>query len=107
MPFKPGQSGNPQGAKAHKKTRPFKEKYIQLLVSNPDLLEKFCRSQIDAAIKGDTVAAKDIIDRVEGKAPQSIDVTDNRQLDGASRLEALLLGAVASNSSDTKPGRTQ
>src|ERR1051325_11007808 len=104
MPFKPGQSGNPGG---RSKAKPISDMYRKLLAQNPDKLEKFCLKQIELACNGDTNAIKEITDSVEGRAIQSVDVSDSRTVDGPSRLEALLLGAVTANSSETDPGRTQ
>lgn len=98
---------NPLGAGAHKKRRPITEMYIKLLASDPEKLRRFCAKQIDKALEGDTVAAKDIIDRIEGKPLQSIDVDDQRTTDSRSRLEALFAGAIAADSEQTKSSRTQ
>lgn len=99
MPFQKGQVANPLGAGAHKRRRPITEMYIRLLASNPDKLEKFCKAQIEKACEGDTVAAKDIIDRIEGKPLQTIDVNDNRQSDAASRIRDLAASLAKGNSS--------
>ena len=102
--WKPGQSGNPEGRKRRK---PITEMYTKLLIQNPEKLEAFCMNMIEKAAEGDVMAIKEITDRVEGKALQSVDVTDNRSTDSGRRLESLLFAATAGNSEKTDSGRTQ
>jgi hypothetical protein len=77
--FKPGQSGNPGG---RPKKTPVTDAYGQWLNqpsdSHPDLTwaQLIALQQVKKACDGDTNAAKEITDRVEGKAKQSIEVKD-------------------------------
>ena len=107
MPFEPGKSGNPEGGRAHKRQRPVTEMFTRVLVQNPEKLRRACERVLDMAVEGDIMALKEIADRVEGKALQSVDVTDNRSTDSGRRLESLLFAATAGNSEKTDPGRTQ
>lgn len=67
--FKPGQSGNPGG-------RPKKLPGTIALradLQDPELAQKLGRVQIRKALRGDTRAFKEILDRVEGKVPIRIE----------------------------------
>lgn len=69
MPFKKGQSGNPNGTKQRKLRQiqelllPYAEEAVETLVNS--MRQK----------KGGEYAAKDILDRLYGKAPQSVELT--------------------------------
>ena len=99
-----GQSGNPEGRKRRK---PITDMYTKLLIQNPEKLEAFCMNMIEKAANGDVLAIKEITDRVEGKALQSVDVTDHRTTDSGRRLESLLFAAANGNREETGTGRTQ
>lgn len=75
MPFKPGQSGDPTGGYRQKLWRAA----IQRAVGKPvegqvDLqrIDKIAEALIMAAEQGDTVAMKEIGDRLDGKPAQAI-----------------------------------
>ena len=103
MPFQKGQVANPEGGRARERKRPITQMYIQLL-SDPDKLRKFCEKQLEKALEGDTVAAKDITDRVDGKPLQAIDVTDDRQSDSASRVKDIFTRAIAASRAGADEG---
>jgi hypothetical protein len=73
--FKPGQSGNPAG---RPKSRTLSEAYRALLSQPlPDdptrtLADVVAAAMVQNAIAGDVAAAKELADRTEGKARQSI-----------------------------------
>jgi hypothetical protein len=76
--FKPGQSGNPKGRPRH---LTLSEAYRQALnkpvpndPENRTFVQKIGDLMILRAASGDTAAAREIADRVEGKARQAIDV---------------------------------
>ena len=104
MPFQKGQSGNPGG---RVKRKPISDMYVRILAQNPEKLRRFCETQIDLAIEGDVQAAKEITDRVEGKALQSVELNDNRTLNGAERLREIFEGAMANHIGESGTGRTQ
>lgn len=95
MPWKKGQSGNPGG---REKRKPISDMYRRIL-ADENRLKRFCMAQYRLAIKGDSVASRDITDRLEGKPLQSIDVNDNRQSDAASRIRDLAASLAKGNSS--------
>jgi hypothetical protein len=77
-PWKKGESGNPSG----RPKRPISEAYQAQLTRVKDgdpqkrtYAQLIAESQIKQAIKGNTMAAKEIADRVEGKARQDVEVT--------------------------------
>src|SRR5580765_745122 len=72
MPFQKGQSGNPGG---RDKRKPISDMYRRIM-ADERRLRRFCMAQYRAAIKGDSVAAKDITDRLEGKPLQTMDFRD-------------------------------
>ena len=110
-PFKPGQSGNPSGRPRRK---PLAEEYERLLgMRMPDQLcakvglpkgasyaRGLAKALVDRAIKGDTAAAREITDRIEGKAVARLEHTGAEgtpvELDDLdelrARLRAKLLG---------------
>jgi Family of unknown function (DUF5681) len=76
-PWKKGESGNPGG----RPKRPVTEAYEEQLyrVKPGDRLKRtyaklIAEAQIRKALRGSTMAAKEITDRVEGKARQTFDV---------------------------------
>lgn len=67
--FQPGQSGNPGG---RPKKKPISEAYARLL-QNPENADKLAKALFDMAVnEGSVFAAKEIADRLEGKAFQSL-----------------------------------
>lgn len=81
--FKKGQTGNPKGRPV---TKPLSNAYLSLLslpVSEFDQLipeelsvaEGIARAVIQQAIKGRVEAAREIADRIEGKATQPIEAS--------------------------------
>jgi len=75
-PWEKGQSGNPSG----RPKRPITEAMLAMLhqVSkghNKTFAQLIAEGQIRQAVKGSTMAAKEIADRTEGKARQAVDVT--------------------------------
>jgi hypothetical protein len=107
--FMPGQSGNPSGRPSRRR---MSERYEDLLEQAlPEDLrvglklkdgatygDAIVLGQARAAIKGKTDAAREIADRVEGKARQQVDVKGDRLSSGR------LAGAAKSRSRQTKPG---
>ena len=85
-PFKKGQSGNPAGAKpgyTHSKTRLRRMLDLVQKAKNPvtkeeedfTVLELMDLQQVAKAMKGDILAYREILDRLEGKATQTTEHT--------------------------------
>lgn len=104
-PFKSGAewAGNAGG---RPKKKPITDMYQQIM-SDPDKLKQFCESMFKRACEGDTVAAKDIIDRLEGKPLQTLDVNNTVTADPGQRLAELFSEAVGRDSKPDDTGRTQ
>jgi hypothetical protein len=82
--FEPGQSGNPTGRPRGTRNlstilRRFLEEPVEVLIDNVKTKKPFqeviVRNLLKNAAAGDTKAINTVWDRVEGKAPQYIDVT--------------------------------
>lgn len=77
MPFEPGQSGNPNGAR---KPRAFAAE-LKMALAEVDArdrngLRAIAEALISKAKDGDVSAIKEIADRIDGKVPQAIGGTD-------------------------------
>jgi len=71
-PFKPGQSGNPNG---RPKSKPFKEAIQRALAEAGDdkaSLQAVATALVGKAMLGDVPAIKEVADRLDGKVPQGI-----------------------------------
>lgn len=66
--------GAPLGNKNATKNRPIAEVLQRVLLANDsEKLRKFAESLVDRAIAKDTAAAKEILDRIDGKVLQAIE----------------------------------
>ena len=97
-PWKPGQSGNPNGRPKKENTysdtlreilesKSIKIKYTYTdkngdtqikhvqVTSDKNMYHGIAAAQISEALAGNVQAQKEIIDRIQGKAPQGIDIT--------------------------------
>jgi hypothetical protein len=57
------------------KNKLFADQLKRHLIQNPQKLEKIVEKLIDDAMQGNIAAAKEVIDRVDGKAVQSTEIT--------------------------------
>lgn len=72
-PFKPGQSGNPNG---RPKSKPFKaalQKALDAAGDDKDMLKLVADALVGKAMMGDVPAIKELADRLDGKVSQPID----------------------------------
>lgn len=106
MAWKKGESGNPDGTNVGK---PFRAALKMELAADPKALRKIARALVAKAAEGDMTAAREIADRMDGKAAQSSEVTIHQtlpveQLDDAALAAriAALEGERKADSSDTK-----
>lgn len=78
MPFKPGESGNPSGAKTEKRFLSALNKAIAQ--DDSKKLRKAADKLLDLAAEGEAWAIKELADRLDGRAVQIADVriTDDR-----------------------------
>lgn len=97
MPFQKGQSGNPQG---RPNERPWRDMLMLALnertgegKADPKKLRRVAEAVVDAAMKGDMQAAKEIGDRLDGKPSQAITGPD-----GGSLLQSLTVTYVSPKS---------
>lgn len=74
--FKPGESGNPGGRpKLAILSDAYREQLAQELPNGQTFAELIATQMCMAAAKGDISAAREICDRVEGRARQSVDIS--------------------------------
>lgn len=89
--FQPGQSGNPAGKpKGIRHMSTLLEEAIKKVAEDTGTPEDIAiiKTVIDRAKKGDMKAIEHIWDRLEGKAPQSIDITtDGEKLPAAGDVD--------------------
>ena len=79
MAWKPGESGNPEG---RAKDKLFRDALIMELKSKGEdmpELRQIARAAIDQAIAGDSAARNFIADRLDGKVPRPVEVSDADQ----------------------------
>ena len=77
--WKPGQSGNPKGRPPGKMYKAALQEALRKLSDKDDpqqTLEEIATAQIVRAKAGDTAAAKELVDRLDGRVPQAIGGTD-------------------------------
>ena len=74
MPFEPGQSGNPSGAKTEHK---FKAALLRAIAQdNAERLRAAAEKLLDFAAAGEGWAIKELADRLDGRPNQQIQATD-------------------------------
>ena len=76
--------GGQPGNKNSTKNKMFTDQLRRHLVQNPHKLEKIIEQLIDEAMDGNIVAAREVMDRVDGKPVQATEVTgaDGQPLTG-------------------------
>jgi len=76
--WKPGQSGNPDGGRKHKRYREALERNLAILGQGDAeaTLDRIAVAHITRCEGGDMGAIKEFADRMDGKVPQSIGGTD-------------------------------
>lgn len=75
--WQPGESGNPNG-------RPPKGTAItdvmrQMLEEKPEIKRALMSKLLEMAIKGDLAAIREVIDRMDGRAKQSVELSGDEQ----------------------------
>jgi hypothetical protein len=74
-PWKPGQSGNPGG---RPKKRPVSEELASLLGENDGAASKaLAKVLLREALKGDIAFVRELLNRIEGKVPDKVEVKEN------------------------------
>ncbi len=69
--FKPGQSGNPAGRPKGSGKKLFTDA-LRAALEDPKKIQELIGAILEKALKGDIYAIREIVDRLEGKAEQSI-----------------------------------
>jgi hypothetical protein len=105
--FKPGESGNPAGRPPSILSEAYKAVLAQAVPQDPEgrtYAQLIAIGQARSAVKGNTGAAKEIADRVEGKAKESIEISGK---DGAPVEFNLNIRFVDEETKDNKPKSDQ
>lgn len=71
MPFQPGQSGNPKGTQREKKFAAALERAIKQ--DDAKRLREAAEKLLDLAAAGEAWAVKELADRLDGRAAQSVE----------------------------------
>ena len=97
MPFKPGESGNPSGAKPEK---PFTDA-IRRAINQSDgkVLRRIAEQILERAMAGESWAIMHVADRLEGKPAQRIEQTG----EGGGPLILQILTGVPQTEQDITP----
>lgn len=95
--WQPGQSGNPNGGKltaalrhtlndweTDERNNPIHEKDQEGNLRKVRRLQLVARALVNKAIKGDISAVQECFNRLDGRVPNDINVTQNKQLNGQS-----------------------
>jgi len=75
--FAPGKSGNPSGKS---KLKPLSDRIRMILAQEPERAHKIADALIKEAEGGNLQATAMIMDRLEGRPTQSLEITDARQV---------------------------
>lgn len=95
MPFKPGQSGNPDGTRREKKFAAALERAIAQ--DDGKRLREAAESLLSNAAAGEPWAIQQLADRLDGKPTQQVDMEVRR---GTRELSDADLSDIAAGSSD-------
>lgn len=98
MPFKKGQSGNPDGPKEFYSFRAALKRAV--VQDDGKRLRKCAESLLDLAAAGEAWAVKELADRLDGKATQSLSV-ELRDRTAEEMLDAELIRIAASGRAGT------
>lgn len=82
-----------KGNKNATKNKLFSDQLKRHLIQNPHKLEKIVEKLVEDAMEGNISAAREVIDRVDGKAHQSTSIEDS---EGNNLLQAIEVRFVAS-----------
>lgn len=96
-----GKPGAPKGNKNGTKSKFFSDALRHHAAQNPDAVRRVVDRMFQKAEEGDVAVIREIFDRLEGKAPQSVDLTNSDgtlsrslgDVERAARLAAILDGA--------------
>ncbi len=109
-PFKPGQSGNPAGRpKCLTLSEAYRRELAKVDETDPQkrtFAEVLAEQMIEKASKGDVAALKEIADRVEGKARQTITLTTDRREQMERAIDRMIERAAADGHTLTRTDAT-
>ena len=75
MPFQPGQSGNPEGARLHKQKRFFNALDRAIEQEDAKRLRAAAEKLLDLAAAGESWAVQMLADRLDGKPAQQVQLS--------------------------------
>lgn len=83
-------AGAPKGNRNNAKGKPFGDALRIYATQNPEKLRKMAAALFDKAIEGDVSAAKEIGDRLDGKAVQAVEMEMEGRIKMDNKLNIIL-----------------
>lgn len=96
--------GRPPGAQ--NKDKPYRAALRRAVSENPDVLDRIVAKQIASALNGDSTAAREIADRLDGKVPQAIGGSDELPAIAIDQIERVIVDSSANPDSAGIPVAT-
>ena len=91
MPFPPGQSGNPEGARIHKQKRFFNALDRAIEQDDAKRLRSAAEKLLDEAAKGESWALQMLADRLDGKPAQQVQIQGDAEQPLVARIEQVIV----------------
>jgi len=91
MPFQPGQSGNPEGARIHKQKRFFNALDRAIEQDDAKKLRTAADKLLDEAAKGEPWAIQMLADRLDGKPAQQLQLSGDAEQPIVQRIEQVIV----------------
>ena len=90
-----------QGNKLGVKARVFERTLRRVIHQNPDKIRKIAEKLIEMAAGGNLGAINELVDRLDGKAPQTVSVSQKITIEDADSVRSKLAATLEKRSSHT------